>query len=163
MTEKIYNTRLGRWLLLYLASASLWYMDISSLVVHATGGDIGSKDSPLVKEDFGGRSTGQITNPNDFDKVWNGSGDGGDGFGFAGFMFMIMGMTFTVGIVCAVAGLMANSAKISLAIQSGNASATQKHLKDHTKFYINTAIAAGSLFILQMIALVLGMRWVLGG
>lgn len=155
MREKFYETKVGRWLLLYLASIQLWLWDVQGIVAHATGGNIGSKSSPMdTPED----PTLNIKS----NKVWDSKKEGGNGKTLAEnvepFMLLITTMTFGIGFLCALAGLFANSAKLSMAIQSGNASGVQKHLKDHTTFYINTAIVFSALFVLEILAWFFGIQ-----
>lgn len=154
LTTRFNKSRLGVWLTAYMASAALWLYDIEGMVVHASGG-IGSKDAPIS-----GGSNPQIKD-NRTHSATNATEQTKEAMsGFALFMTTLMAITFIIGFLCAFAGLAANTAKLSMAIQEGNASATQKHLKDHVQFYINTAIAASSIFILELIAYFVGMHWV---
>ena len=158
--QRIEDSRLGRWVSLYIASAYVWYWSAQDLVAEATSG-IGSKSSPISGGGTGANP--QIKDNRTF------SGDAATSKtseslnSFATFMWYIMGFTFVIALICGVAAGFAGTAKLSMAIQEGNASATQKHIRDNVQFYINTAIAAGSLFILELIAYFVGMYWVFGG
>ena len=160
--QRIEDSRLGRWVSLYIASAYVWYWSAQDLVAEATSG-IGSKSSPISGGGTGRTGGGGIKDNRTF------SGDAATSKtseslnSFATFMWYIMGFTFVIALLCGVAAGFAGTAKLSMAIQEGNASATQKHIRDNIQFYINTAIAAGSLFILELIAYFVGMYWVFGG
>ena len=161
--QRIQDSRLGRWVSLYIASAYVWYWSAQDLVAEATSG-IGSKSSPISGTGASGSSTGGGIKDN---KTF--SGDAATAKtkeslnSFATFMWYIMGFTFVIALLCGLAAGFVGTAKLSMAIQEGNASATQKHIKDNVQFYINTAIAAGSLFILELVAYFVGMYWVFGG
>lgn len=161
--QRIQDSRLGRWVSLYIASAYVWYWSAQDLVAEATSG-IGSKSSPISGTGTSSSSAGGGIKDN---KTF--SGDAATAKtkdslnSFATFMWYIMGFTFVIALLCGLAAGFAGTAKLSMAIQEGNASATQKHIKDNVQFYINTAIAAGSLFILELIAYFVGMYWVFGG
>lgn len=152
--KQFYKTKVGKWLLLYLSSAILWWWDVNHLLVNADDG-IGSQKSPIGIN--GSRAGGGISNNKEVVRTKASTQTVKPLNEFATFMWYVMGFTLAVGLITAFAGLAANTSKLSLAIQSGNASATQKHLKDHAQFYINTAIATGSLFILELIAYFVGM------
>lgn len=160
--QRIEDSRLGRWVSLYIASAYVWYWSAQDLVAEATSG-IGSKSSPISGGGAGSTGGGGIKDNRTF------SGDAATSktseslSSFATFMWYIMGFTFVIALLCGVAVGFVGTAKLSMAIQEGNASATQKHIRDNVQFYINTAIAAGSLFILELIAYFVGMYWVFGG
>lgn len=161
--QRIQDSRLGRWVSLYIASAYVWYWSAQDLVAEATSG-IGSKSSPISGTGTSSSSTGGGIKDN---KTF--SGDAATAKtkdslnSFATFMWYIMGFTFVIALLCGLAAGFVGTAKLSMAIQEGNASATQKHIKDNVQFYINTAIAAGSLFILELVAYFVGMYWVFGG
>ncbi len=161
--QRIQDSRLGRWVSLYIASAYVWYWSAQDLVAEATSG-IGSKSSPIS-----GGGTGSSTGGGGINDNKTFSGDAATAKtkeslnSFATFMWYIMGFTFVIALLCGLAAGFVGTAKLSMAIQEGNASATQKHIKDNVQFYINTAIAAGSLFILELVAYFVGMYWVFGG
>lgn len=154
--QRIQESRLGRWVSLYIASAYVWYWSAQDLVAEATSG-IGSKSSPISGTGGGIKDNKTFSG----DAATSKTADSLDSF--ATFMWYIMGFTFVIALLCGVAAGFAGAAKLSMAIQEGNASATQKHIKDNVQLYINTAIAAGSLFILELIAYFVGMYWVFGG
>ena len=161
--QRIQDSRLGRWVSLYIASAYVWYWSAQDLVAEATSG-IGSKSSPISGTGTSSSSAGGGIKDN---KTFNGDAATAktkDSLNsFATFMWYIMGFTFVIALLCGLAAGFVGTTKLSMAIQEGNASATQKHIKDNVQFYINTAIAAGSLFILELIAYFVGMYWVFGG
>lgn len=160
--QRIEDSRLGRWVSLYIASAYVWYWSAQDLVAEATSG-IGSKSSPISGGGAGSTGGGGIKDNRTFNGDAATSKTSESLSSFATFMWYIMGFTFVIALLCGVAVGFVGTAKLSMAIQEGNASATQKHIRDNVQFYINTAIAAGSLFILELIAYFVGMYWVFGG
>lgn len=160
--QRIEDSRLGRWVSLYIASAYVWYWSAQDLVAEATSG-IGSKSSPISGGGTGSTGGGGIKDNRTFNGDAATSKTSESLSSFATFMWYIMGFTFVIALLCGVAVGFVGTAKLSMAIQEGNASATQKHIRDNVQFYINTAIAAGSLFILELIAYFVGMYWVFGG
>ena len=160
--QRIEDSRLGRWVSLYIASAYVWYWSAQDLVAEATSG-IGSKSSPISGGGKGSTGGGGVKDNRTFNGDAATSQTSESLNSFATFMWYIMGFTFVIALICGVAAGFVGTAKLSMAIQEGNASATQKHIRDNVQFYINTAIAAGSLFILELIAYFVGMYWVFGG